>query len=45
MITQGSNRIILDAYNANPDSMKAAIEDFSKMQENNKILMLGVRWN
>jgi len=28
----GSNHIILDAYNANPTSMKAAIENFSKMQ-------------
>jgi UDP-N-acetylmuramoyl-tripeptide--D-alanyl-D-alanine ligase len=41
MITQGSNKIILDAYNANPDSMKAAIENFAKMQGSHKILMLG----
>jgi len=31
----------LDAYNANPDSMKVAIENFAKMEGNNKILMLG----
>lgn len=37
----GSNHIILDAYNANPTSMKAAIENFAKMQVAKKILMLG----
>ena len=41
LTTQGSNTIILDAYNANPDSMKVAIENFAKMEGNNKILMLG----
>lgn len=41
MIVQGSNTIILDAYNANPDSMKAAIENFAKMEGSNKVLMLG----
>jgi UDP-N-acetylmuramoyl-tripeptide--D-alanyl-D-alanine ligase len=41
MITKNSNTIILDAYNANPDSMKAAIENFAKMKGNNKVLMLG----
>ncbi|MCX6206991.1 MAG: UDP-N-acetylmuramoyl-tripeptide--D-alanyl-D-alanine ligase [Bacteroidetes bacterium] len=37
----GSNHIILDAYNANPTSMKAAIENFAKMQVTKKVLMLG----
>lgn len=37
----GSNHIILDAYNANPTSMKAAIENFAKMQVAKKVLMLG----
>lgn len=41
MIKQGSNNIILDAYNANPDSMKAAIENFARMPADNKVLMLG----
>ena len=41
LIQQGSNRIILDAYNANPTSMKAAIENFAGMEGDNKILMLG----
>ncbi|HEV8084305.1 MAG TPA: UDP-N-acetylmuramoyl-tripeptide--D-alanyl-D-alanine ligase [Chitinophagaceae bacterium] len=40
-IQQGSNTIILDAYNANPDSMKAAIDNFAAMPGNNKILLLG----
>jgi UDP-N-acetylmuramoyl-tripeptide--D-alanyl-D-alanine ligase len=37
----GTNHIILDAYNANPTSMKAAIENFAKMQVAKKVLMLG----
>lgn len=41
LIERDSNKIILDAYNANPSSMKAAIENFSKMQEKDKILILG----
>ncbi|HSC38195.1 MAG TPA: UDP-N-acetylmuramoyl-tripeptide--D-alanyl-D-alanine ligase, partial [Chitinophagaceae bacterium] len=41
LIEQGSNRIVLDAYNANPSSMKAAIENFAKLEAPSKILMLG----
>lgn len=41
LIQQGSNTIILDAYNANPGSMKAAIENFAAMKGNKKILLLG----
>jgi UDP-N-acetylmuramoyl-tripeptide--D-alanyl-D-alanine ligase len=41
MIERGSNKIILDAYNANPTSTQAAIENFQKMPSENKILMLG----
>ncbi|MFM6925455.1 MAG: UDP-N-acetylmuramoyl-tripeptide--D-alanyl-D-alanine ligase [Ferruginibacter sp.] len=41
LIEKDGNRIIMDAYNANPTSMKAAIENFAKMQGDNKILMLG----
>ncbi len=41
MIHQGSNTIILDAYNANPGSMKAAIENFASMKGEKKILLLG----
>ena len=35
------NDIILDAYNANPSSMKLAIENFGKLQAPHKILFLG----
>ena len=41
MLQIGSNQIILDAYNANPTSMKAAIENFAKMKVPKKILLLG----
>jgi UDP-N-acetylmuramoyl-tripeptide--D-alanyl-D-alanine ligase len=41
LIEKGSNKIILDAYNANPSSMKAAIENFEKINADNKILILG----
>ena len=41
LIDQGSNKIILDAYNANPSSMKLAIENFANKNAENKILMLG----
>jgi len=41
LIEKGSNKIILDAYNANPSSVKAAIENFANLQADKKILMLG----
>lgn len=41
LIEQGNNKIILDAYNANPTSMKAAIENFAKMPVADKVLILG----
>jgi UDP-N-acetylmuramoyl-tripeptide--D-alanyl-D-alanine ligase len=41
LIQKGSNKIILDAYNANPTSMKAAIENFAKTEGTEKILTLG----
>ncbi len=41
LIQKNGNTIILDAYNANPSSMKAAIENFAKLSAENKILMLG----
>ncbi len=41
LIEKGTNKIILDAYNANPSSMKLAIENFAKLQAPNKVLMLG----
>lgn len=41
VIKRGTNTIILDAYNANPSSMKAAIENIAKLPGENKILVLG----
>ncbi|MBO9632560.1 MAG: UDP-N-acetylmuramoyl-tripeptide--D-alanyl-D-alanine ligase [Chitinophagaceae bacterium] len=41
LMTIGSNSFILDAYNANPSSMRAAIENFAALKGNNKVLMLG----
>lgn len=35
------NLLILDAYNANPTSMEIAIENFSKTEYRNKIVILG----
>ena len=41
LIKKGTNQIILDAYNANPTSMNAAIENFAKIESTNKVLILG----
>jgi UDP-N-acetylmuramoyl-tripeptide--D-alanyl-D-alanine ligase len=41
VITKETNTIILDAYNANPSSMQAAIENMAAMRAENKVLILG----
>jgi UDP-N-acetylmuramoyl-tripeptide--D-alanyl-D-alanine ligase len=41
LVQKDSNTIILDAYNANPSSMKAAIENFARLPAAKKVLMLG----
>ncbi|MGN7819889.1 UDP-N-acetylmuramoyl-tripeptide--D-alanyl-D-alanine ligase [Chitinophaga sp. 22536] len=41
VMQQGSNTIIMDAYNANPSSMKAAIDNFVGIEAPKKVLMLG----
>lgn len=41
LIEKGNNKIILDAYNANPSSMKAAIENFAKLPGASRALVLG----
>lgn len=41
IIEKNSNKIILDAYNANPSSMKAAIENFLNLKESSKMVILG----
>lgn len=40
-VQKGGNKIILDAYNANPSSMKAAVENFARAEGANKVLVLG----
>lgn len=37
----GSNKIIIDTYNANPTSMQASVSHFMQMQGKNKCLILG----
>lgn len=41
LVTKGTNTIILDAYNANPSSMKLAIENFARLHADQKVLLLG----
>ena len=41
LIQKNTNEIILDAYNANPSSMAAAIENFKQLDKENKIAILG----
>ena len=41
LIQKNGNEIILDAYNANPSSMMAAISNFIQLEKNNKIAILG----
>ncbi|WP_046758469.1 UDP-N-acetylmuramoyl-tripeptide--D-alanyl-D-alanine ligase [Kordia jejudonensis] len=41
IILKESNKIILDAYNANPTSMKAALDNFSNLTDTSKIAFLG----
>ncbi len=36
-----NNTLILDAYNANPSSMKVAIENFARLENGNKLLIIG----
>jgi UDP-N-acetylmuramoyl-tripeptide--D-alanyl-D-alanine ligase len=41
VIDTDKNRIILDAYNANPTSMKVALESFKELDSKNKTIILG----
>jgi UDP-N-acetylmuramoyl-tripeptide--D-alanyl-D-alanine ligase len=41
MIQKNGNEIILDAYNANPSSMNAALLNFFQLERNPKIAILG----
>ena len=40
-VIEGRNRIIMDAYNANPTSMSASIRNFSQICGDNALLILG----
>ncbi len=41
LIRWNENEVILDAYNANPSSMKLAVENFAKVAAPHKVLFLG----
>lgn len=41
IIKKGTNTILLDAYNANPSSMKVAIENFASLAGDYKVVILG----
>lgn len=41
IIQKGTNTVIMDAYNANPSSMAAAIENFGRLKAERKMVILG----
>lgn len=41
IVTKGTTKIILDAYNANPTSMLAALKNFKQLNADHKYLFLG----
>lgn len=41
LIKMGTNTIFMDAYNANPSSMKVALENFNQIDGNTKVVILG----
>ena len=41
LVVKGSNKIIVDAYNANPSSMQVAVDNFARSPEQDKVLVLG----
>jgi UDP-N-acetylmuramoyl-tripeptide--D-alanyl-D-alanine ligase len=41
LVKSSTNMIIMDAYNANPSSMEAAIDNFARLAADNKLLILG----
>jgi UDP-N-acetylmuramoyl-tripeptide--D-alanyl-D-alanine ligase len=40
-IEKGTNMVLMDAYNANPSSMAAAITNFNNLKVDNKMVILG----
>lgn len=41
LIQKGNNTVIMDSYNANPSSMKLAIENFAKLPADKKVVLIG----
>jgi UDP-N-acetylmuramoyl-tripeptide--D-alanyl-D-alanine ligase len=41
LVKTSTNTVIMDAYNANPSSMEAAICNFARLDSENKLLILG----
>jgi len=41
ILRKGNNKIVLDAYNANPSSMKVVLENFGKNTDDHKMAILG----
>ena len=41
VVQKGSNSIIMDAYNANPSSMAAAVKNFIALKADHKVVILG----
>ncbi|MCE6988241.1 UDP-N-acetylmuramoyl-tripeptide--D-alanyl-D-alanine ligase [Dyadobacter sp. CY323] len=41
VVKKGSNTVIMDAYNANPSSMAAAVANFGKLEAPRKMVILG----
>jgi UDP-N-acetylmuramoyl-tripeptide--D-alanyl-D-alanine ligase len=41
LLVQDTNTLIMDAYNANPSSMKVAIDNLANMPQSNKVALLG----
>jgi UDP-N-acetylmuramoyl-tripeptide--D-alanyl-D-alanine ligase len=41
VVKSDSNKILMDAYNANPSSVEAALENFGKIKAGKKIIILG----
>ena len=41
LVETADNRLLGDAYNANPTSMKASLDNFCRMKEERKMVILG----
>ena len=41
LVKTNHNEVILDAYNANPSSMEAAVRNFASLSRSNKIVIVG----